>query len=66
VKLRGATLESAILDAGWDQLIEEGYERLTNDAVAERSSTAGSVLYWRWPSRLDLLKAVIAAAARSM
>lgn len=56
---RGAALEAAILDAGWDQLIEAGYERFTVDAVAERSSTARSVLYRRWSSRLDLLKAVI-------
>lgn len=52
-------LESAILDAGWDQLIEAGYERFTIDAVAARSASARSVLYRRWPSRLDLLKAVI-------
>jgi AcrR family transcriptional regulator len=56
---RGAALESAILDAGWDQLMEAGYERFTIDSVAARSSSARSVLYRRWPSRLELLKAVI-------
>jgi AcrR family transcriptional regulator len=56
---RGAALESAILDAGWEQLIEAGYEGFTIDAVAERSSAARSVLYRRWPSRLSLLEAVI-------
>ncbi len=56
---RGAALEHAILDAGWDQLLEAGYERFTIDAVAMRSSAARSVLYRRWPSRFDLLKAVI-------
>jgi AcrR family transcriptional regulator len=56
---RGPALESAILDAGWDQLIEAGYERFTIDAVAARSAAARSVLYRRWPSRLELLKAVI-------
>jgi AcrR family transcriptional regulator len=59
LRRRGAALESAILDAGWDQLIDAGYERFTIDAVAARSSSARSVLYRRWPSRLDLLKAVI-------
>jgi AcrR family transcriptional regulator len=59
LRRRGAALESAILDAGWDQLIEAGYERFTMDAVAERSSSARSVVYRRWPSRLDLLEAVI-------
>jgi AcrR family transcriptional regulator len=59
LRRRGVALESAILDAGWDQLVEAGYERFTMDAVAARSSSARSVLYRRWPSRLDLLKAVI-------
>ena len=59
LRRRGAALESAILDAGWDQLVEAGYEGFTIDAVAERSSSARSVLYRRWPSRLDLLKAVV-------
>jgi AcrR family transcriptional regulator len=56
---RGAALEAEILDAGWDQLIETGYERFTIEAVAERSSAARSVLYRRWPSRLELLEAVV-------
>lgn len=56
---RGAALEEAILDAGWDQLIEAGYERFTIDAVATRSSSARSVLYRRWPSRSELLTAVV-------
>lgn len=59
LRRRGAALESAILDAGWEHLIEAGYERFTIDAVAERSSSARSVLYRRWPSRLELLRAVI-------
>lgn len=59
LRRRGAALEAAILDAGWDQLIESGYERFTIDAVAERSSSARSVLYRRWPSRVALLEAVI-------
>lgn len=56
---RGSALESAILEAGWDQLVEAGYERFTIEAVATRSGSARSVLYRRWPSRLELLEAVI-------
>jgi AcrR family transcriptional regulator len=56
---RGAALDAAILDAGWDQLLDAGYERFTVDAVAARSSSARSVLYRRWPSRMELLEAVI-------
>jgi len=39
--------------------LEAGYERFTIEAVAARSATARSVLYRRWPSRLDLLRATI-------
>jgi len=56
---RGAALESAILDAGWAQLIDAGYEQFTIEAVAERATAARSVLYRRWPSRVHLLEAVI-------
>jgi AcrR family transcriptional regulator len=56
---RGAALESAILDAGWEQLVDAGYTGFTIDAVAARSASARSVLYRRWPTRLDLLEAVI-------
>ncbi|MCF6388347.1 TetR/AcrR family transcriptional regulator [Mycobacterium sp. MBM] len=56
---RGVELEAAILDAGWEQLLEGGYERFTIDAVAARSESARSVLYRRWPSRTELLEAVI-------
>jgi AcrR family transcriptional regulator len=59
LRRRGAELEAAILDAGWDQLMAAGYERFTIDAVADRSSSARSVLYRRWASRLDLLQAVV-------
>ena len=56
---RGSALESAILEAGWDQLLEAGYERFTIEAVAARSGSARSVLYRRWPSRTELLEAVL-------
>lgn len=52
-------MESAILDAAWDQLSEHGYDRFTIESVAARSSTARSVLYRRWPSRLELLRAAV-------
>lgn len=39
--------------------MDAGYERFSIEAVAERSSSARSVLYRRWPSRLELLKAVV-------
>ena len=56
---RGAELDSAILDAGWEQLLDAGYAGFTIDAVAARSASARSVLYRRWPTRLELLEAAI-------
>jgi AcrR family transcriptional regulator len=53
---RGAELESAILDAAWDQLIAEGYEHFTVDTVAARARTSKPVLYRRWKTREDLLR----------
>lgn len=53
---RGAELESAILDAAWEQLIAEGYEHFTVDTVAARARTSKPVLYRRWKTREDLLR----------
>jgi AcrR family transcriptional regulator len=54
---RGAELEQAILDAAWEQLIAEGYEHFTIDTVAARARTSKPVLYRRWKTREDLLRA---------
>src|SRR5262245_65706797 len=56
---RGAELERAILDAGWEQLIAEGYEHFTIDTVAARARTSKPVLYRRWKTREDLLRATV-------
>ncbi|MBN9177250.1 MAG: TetR/AcrR family transcriptional regulator [Microbacterium sp.] len=56
---RGRQLEEAILDAGWQQLLDAGYAGFTIDAVAERAGTSRSVLYRRWPDRDALLRATL-------
>jgi AcrR family transcriptional regulator len=56
---RGAELEQAILDAAWEQLIAEGYEHFTIDTVAARAGTSKPVLYRRWKTREDLLRATV-------
>jgi len=55
----GAELEAAILAAAWDQLLAEGYERFTIDTVAARAQTSKPVLYRRWKTREDLLRAAV-------
>jgi AcrR family transcriptional regulator len=56
---RGAELENALLDAAWEQLIAEGYEHFTFDTVATRAQTSKPVLYRRWNTREDLLRATV-------
>jgi AcrR family transcriptional regulator len=56
---RGAELERAILDAAWEQLTAEGYGHFTIDTVAARAQTSTPVLYRRWKTREDLLRATV-------
>ena len=57
---RGAALESALLDAAWDELVEKGYDAFTIESVAERAQTARAVIYRRWATKPDLVRAAIA------
>lgn len=54
-----AGVQAALLRATQDLLIEEGYERLTCDAVARRCGSSKATIYRRWPGKLAL---VLAAA----
>jgi len=56
---RGEALETALLDAAWEELTERGYDDLTMDAVATRAGTSRAVLYRRWPSKQDLVVATL-------
>jgi len=56
---RGAALESALLEAAWAELLANGYEALTYEAVAERAQTSRAVLYRRWPAKRDLAVAAV-------
>ncbi|MFJ3383277.1 MULTISPECIES: TetR/AcrR family transcriptional regulator [unclassified Curtobacterium] len=56
---RGAELESALLDAAWQELERNGYASLTYEAVAARAETSKPVLYRRWPTKVDLVLAAL-------
>jgi AcrR family transcriptional regulator len=56
---RGTTLEDAILDATWAELIERGYAEMTLESVAQRAGTSRPVLHRRWPSRTKLATAAL-------
>ncbi|MEU1369143.1 TetR/AcrR family transcriptional regulator [Streptomyces sp. NPDC005803] len=60
---RGAELETALLDAAWDELLACGFERLTYEAVAARAGTSRAVLYRRWPTKRDLVLAALSRKA---
>ena len=57
---RGAALETALLDAAWEELCAGGYARFTMDAVVRRAGTSPPVLYRRWPHRDALVRATLA------
>lgn len=56
---RGKTLENAILQAAWDELISVGYANLTMEGVAARARTGKMVVYRRWPNRAQLVLAAM-------
>jgi AcrR family transcriptional regulator len=56
---RGAALEAAILDAAWDVLETDGWNGFTFGGIAERAHSSKPVLYRRWRTREDLLRATV-------
>jgi len=54
-----AAIDDELLKATQDLLIQEGFERLTVEAVARRCGASKATIYRRWSSKTDL---VIAAA----
>lgn len=51
---RGEALETSLLEAAWDVLVQSGSGGFTMDAVAVRARTSRPVLYRRWSSASDL------------
>jgi AcrR family transcriptional regulator len=56
---RGAELEAAVLEAAWDILSTRGYGALTYEALAQQATTAKQVVYRRWPTKRELLFALL-------
>lgn len=53
-------ITAAITEAVLDELAEQGYSRLSMEAVAKRAGVGKSALYRRWPSKQEMALAVIA------
>ncbi|MFT8704389.1 TetR/AcrR family transcriptional regulator [Bifidobacterium aquikefiricola] len=56
---RGAELEEAILLACWNQLLKNGYQDLTVEAVAEEAQTGKAAIYRRWKTKEGLVLATL-------
>src|ERR1700733_10146679 len=56
---RGPELESALLEAAWNELVEVGFAGLTMESVAARAQTGIAVLYRRWANKDELVLAAI-------
>ncbi len=56
---RGQELETALLEAAWDELVDVGFANLTMESVAARARTGVAVLYRRWSNKTDLVLAAL-------
>jgi AcrR family transcriptional regulator len=61
---RGAALDNALLDAAWDELVDKGYDGFTIESVAERARTGRAVIYRRWPTKPELVRAAVGHAGQ--
>lgn len=52
-------ITKAITEAVLDELAEQGYARLSMEAVAKRAGVSRSALYRRWPSKQEMALSVI-------
>ena len=54
-----AAISNRILDATLDVLDDDGYERLSMEAVAHRAGVHRPAVYRRWPNKLELVVAAL-------
>ncbi len=58
---RNAELDTAILQATQDLLIERGFAGMTVEAVARAAGSGKAAVYRRWPSKTELVIAAVRA-----
>jgi AcrR family transcriptional regulator len=57
---RSERAHEAILEATLDLLVEEGFSRMSIEAVATRAGVGKATIYRRWPSKADLVAEAVA------
>ncbi|MEE1783173.1 TetR-like C-terminal domain-containing protein [Streptomyces sp. SP17BM10] len=62
LRRRGEVLESAIFAATLQQLVTDGYARLTMEGVAAAAQTGKAALYRRWSSKEELVMDALRAS----
>jgi AcrR family transcriptional regulator len=56
---RSAEAHRAILDAALDLFVEQGFEAMSMEGIADRAGVGKTTIYRRWPSKEDLIVAAI-------
>jgi AcrR family transcriptional regulator len=56
---RDASIDTRVLDAARELLVEQGYEATNVQAIAERSGVHASAIYRRWPSRVEIIEQAV-------
>ena len=57
---RDTAVEGRVLQAAMAEMRERGYDGMSVDRVAERAGVAKTTIYRRWPSKAELVIAMIA------
>lgn len=56
---RDAGVEARVLEAAMTEMRARGYDGLSVDRVAERAGVGKTTIYRRWPSKAELVMAMI-------
>ena len=56
---RDTSIDTRVLEAARELLVEHGYEATTVQAIAERSAVHASAIYRRWPSRVEIIEQAV-------
>src|SRR5688500_2141948 len=57
---RDAGVEARVLEAAMAEMRARGYDAMSVDRVAERAGVAKTTIYRRWPSKAELVIALVA------